>query len=184
MRHRPTARFLLSSAVSTPQCSSCLPPYLTTRLLWYPPWQIALSVDEPVGANENMTFLRREAHRAELGATLIVGDKSPRKRILHARTETYLGLHWSATIKTWEDKGGQWSGKQAPLGLFYSYAEEGGGRGARAVDWLTRPIRGAQTSGLMLGREIDWLADWQERTRAERRRAGWGWGWWWGWWWG
>lgn len=74
-----------------------------------------------------MTFLRREAHRAELGATLIVADKSPRKRILHARTETYLGLHWSATIKTWEDKGGQWSGKQAPLGLFFSYTEEGGG---------------------------------------------------------
>lgn len=156
--------------------------YQTTRLLWYPPWQIALSADEPVGANENMTFLRREAHHAELGATLIDADKSPRKRILHACAETYLGLHWSLTIKTWEDKGGQWSGKQAPLGLFYSYVEEGvggwgGGGGPRAVDWLTRPIRGAQTSGLMVGGETDWLTDWQGRRAGGGggdRRSRWG----------
>lgn len=51
---------------------------------------------------------------------LIATDKSPRKRILHAHMETYLQVHWSAMIKTWEGKGGQWSGKQAPLGLFYS----------------------------------------------------------------
>lgn len=71
------------------------------------------------------------------------------------------------TIKTWEDKGGQWSGKQAPLGLFYSSSEEGGcvcvwgGGASQAADWLTRvrAIRGAQTSGLMVGGEIDWLAD-------------------------
>lgn len=53
--------------------------------------------------------------------TLIRTDKSPRKRILHTHTETYLQVHWSAMIKPWEDKGEQWSGKQAPLGLFYSY---------------------------------------------------------------
>lgn len=146
--------------------------YQTTKLLWYPPWQIALSADESVGTNENMTFLRRVTHRAKLEATLIVFDKSPRKRILHACTETYLGIHWSTAIKTWEDKEGQWSGKRAPLGLFYSSAEEGaGGWGAsRAADWLTRPINGAQTSGLMVDREIDWLDDWQRRAGAERRR--------------
>lgn len=85
-------------------------------------WQIVLSVGRPIGANENMTFLRRGLSQRTPG-TLIRTDKSSRKRILHAHTETYLQVHWSAMIKPWADKGEQWSGKRAPLGLFYSYSE-------------------------------------------------------------
>lgn len=85
--------------------------------------------------------------------------KSSRKRILHAHSGTYLQVHWSAMIKPWEDKGEQWSGKQAPLGLFSSYS---GRRRDREREeerkwgkWLTRPISTTQTFRVTVGRLAD-----------------------------
>lgn len=129
MQHHGTACFLLPSAVSTSQCSSCLPPTRRADFSDILLDKLPYRRRSRLARRKTWPFSGREAHHAELGATLILADKSPRKRILHACTETYHGLHWSAKIKTSEDKGGQWSGKQAPLGLFYSYAEDGGGGG-------------------------------------------------------
>lgn len=101
---------------------------------------------------------------AEKSRTLIRTDKSSRKRILHTHTETYLQVHWSAMIKTWEDKGEQWSGKQAPLGLFYSYTERQ--RAKQAVRWLTRAISTTQT-------EWCWQTDWLNNSVIDRSGQGW-----------
>lgn len=62
-------------------------------------------------------------------------------------------------IKLWEDKGEQWSGKQAPLGLFSSYSERRGDREReeerKRGKWLTRPISTTQTFRVMVGRLTD-----------------------------